>query len=117
MPSYRLRLEVGAMKAGAMPQNVLPAAERATATTCFVEAKDIDISGGAAWVQLRVTVDESGPLEEDDAARAALAALRDGVEPLAETGRAYILRRWPKGVWRPVDVERADPRTGEIPLS
>lgn len=104
MPSFRLRVEVGGMRPGGLPQDVLPAAERAAATACFVEAKDIDISGGAAWVQMRVTIDESGPAEEDDAARAALAAMRAGIEPLAETGRAYILRRWPKGVWRPIDV-------------
>lgn len=102
MPSYRLRVEVGAMRPVALPHDVLPAAAEAAGRCCFVESREIDVAGGAAWVQLRVTIDETGEAEEDDAARAALAAVRDGIEPLAATGRAYLLRRRPRGVWVPV---------------
>lgn len=92
------------MAPGANPADVLPTAARAASALVFVETKDVDIVGGAAFVQLRVTVADSSQREEDDDARAALAAVRAGVEPLAQTGRAYILRRWPKGRWVPIPL-------------
>ena len=102
MPSYRLRVEIGAMKSGSHPTAVVPAAIAAVSDLVYVEANDIDIVGGAAFIQLRVTIEESSPAEEDDDARAALAAMKIGIEVHAATGRSYLLRRWPKGRWAPV---------------
>lgn len=104
MPSYRLRVEVGLLRPGAQPEDVLPAAEDAATTCAFVEAKEVDVSGGTAWVQLRVVVDDSSDEQEDRAARLTLTAMRAGIEDHAETGRGHILRRR-AGKWIPIQPD------------
>lgn len=114
MPSYRLRLEIGEMRRSADPADVVPACERAARELTYVESSDVDVSGGAAWVQVRVTVEESSQLEEDTTAWATLDAMREALASQAETRRGYVLRRMHAGRWLPVPDRPSDPWTGQI---
>lgn len=113
MPSYRLLLQIGTMRDGASPAEVIPTAVAAAGRRAYVGASDVAVRAGVASVQLRLEVEGSSRDEEDATARACLADVIDAVEPLAQTGGSQLLLRT-HGRWLPVPAQRLDPETGEL---
>jgi hypothetical protein len=57
MPSFRVIVPVGALRAGVRPADVLPAAAAAAAEHTVVEASSVDVVSGEARVTVRFTAD------------------------------------------------------------
>lgn len=96
MPSYRLELEIGDLRPGARPDEVMAAARSSLGH--HVDATDVAVTNGTARVLIRFTVPASSAGEEDVAARLAVRDARDAVEQVATTGRAQLLRSY-RGSW------------------
>lgn len=100
MPSYRLELEIGQLRPGAAPHQVMDAA----VSSCegqHVDATDVVVIGGTPRIRVRFSVAASSGGEEDTVAREAAAGMRRAVEQVAATGRQRLLRRR-RGDWLPV---------------
>ncbi|WP_164745307.1 hypothetical protein [Georgenia faecalis] len=80
MPSYRVRIEVGALRAGTTPEAVLPAGADAAAALTTVEARDVELRGGRARIVVRFTA------ADDVDAHLAARAVHGAVEALAHVG-------------------------------
>ncbi len=100
MPSYRVELEIGALRSGRAPLEVMDAAV-ASLGSLHVDATDLKVSDGAPFILVRFTVPASSEMEEDRAAQGAAGHLREGVERVAVSGQHRLLRRR-GGVWVPV---------------
>lgn len=96
MTSYRIRLAPGAVRAGVDPADVLPAAMAAARGLLEVEAGDVAVVAGRAWIVVRVNAPDDGA-----AAGALWEALR-AVEALADVHAIALLRR-ERGRWIPLD--------------
>ena len=59
MPSYRVTMTVGMLKAGVPPDRVLPAAADAAAELTTVEAAELGIVAGAPRITIRFTADDA----------------------------------------------------------
>lgn len=97
MPSYRLELEIGDLRPGTAPQQVMEAA-LASLLVEHVDATDIQVVDGTARILVRFTVPASSDAEEGEAAQAAARHAREAVEHIASTGRSRLLRRH-RGSW------------------
>jgi hypothetical protein len=58
MPSFRVTLEIGELRAGVAPESVLPAAAAAAAGLTIVEASSLDVVRGSARITVRFTADD-----------------------------------------------------------
>lgn len=101
MPSYRLELEIGDLRPGMTPDQVMEAARSSLGH--HVDATDIAVVGGTPRILLRFTVPASSSSEEDAAARQAVRDTRKGVDLVASTGRDRLLRRR-RGSWLALGV-------------
>ncbi len=100
MPSFRLELEIGVLRPGHLPSEVMDAA-RAALGEHHIDATDVAVTGGTPRILLRFTVPESGEAEENSIARLAAVRARDAVEFVAETANLWVLRRR-AGRWVPL---------------
>lgn len=113
MPSYRLHLPIGALRAGSSPADVLEQAALALGSLHAVERKDVEaplVAGRRVGrVVLRFGVDPSSRAEEDESARRALAAVaRHLEETVCEVApaSAVVLSRVAGGRFRPIPPSR-----------
>lgn len=100
MPSYRLELQIGDLRSGKAPKEVMDAA-LASLGTHHVDAADIKVSDGTPLILVRFTVRASSEAEEDTAAQVAARRTCEAVERVASTGRHRLLRRR-YGSWLPI---------------
>ena len=87
MPSFRVTVDVGRLRAGVPAEAVLPAASDAAAERTVVEASRVDVVARQARITVRFmadTVDEAITVAEHTVA---------GVERLAETGPWQLTQR------------------------
>jgi hypothetical protein len=96
VPSYRLELEIGDLRPGRSPDEVMEAARVSLGHQ--VEATDIALVAGTPRILLRFTVPASSAVEENASARLAAHHAREAVEVVAGTGRSWLLRRR-RGSW------------------
>jgi hypothetical protein len=92
MPSYRVTMTIGALRAGTRPESVLPAATRAAGEFTTVEASDLAIVSGMPRITVRFTADD------------AVRALRIGEHVVASTSSIAEVLAWKvtervKGRW------------------
>lgn len=73
MPSYRVTLSPGAMRAGVAPDRVIPTVADAAAELATVEASDVQLVRGTPRIVVRYTCDDD-ELAEQVAAHAASVA-------------------------------------------
>ncbi len=102
MPSYRIELEVGGLRHGSTPGEVMDAAV-AACDPHHVDATDLDILAGIPRILVRFSVPASGAAEEDARARETAQRIRTAVAGTATAGRHRLLRRR-RGSWVPLDV-------------
>ena len=100
MPSFRLELEIGELRPGRAPDDVMDAA-RASLGDHHVDATDIAVTAGTPRILLRFTVPDSSETEENQCARLAAVRTRDVVSEVAGTGQLWVLRRR-GGRWLPL---------------
>lgn len=100
MPSYRVELEIGALRPRGAPEEVMDAAV-ASLGSLHVDATDLQVSDGAPFIFVRFTVPAAGETEEDRTAGVAARRMRGAVGRVAVTGRHRLLRRR-GGDWVPV---------------
>jgi len=96
VPSYRLELEIGDLRPGKTPNQVMEAA--LSSLEHHIDATDITVIDGTARILLRFTVPASSAAGEDTAAQVATRHTREAVEHIASTGRHRLLRRR-RGSW------------------
>jgi hypothetical protein len=96
VPSYRLELEIGDLRPGKTPDQVMKAAMSSLGH--HVDATDITLVDGTPRILLRFTIPASSAAAEDAAARVAVRHAREAVEHIAGTGRDRLLRRR-RGSW------------------
>lgn len=87
MPSFRVVVPVGRLRAGASAPSIEPAAAEAAAQLAVVEATSVDVVAGEARITVRFTADRV-----DEALEVAQHTVR-GVERLAETGAWRLTER------------------------
>jgi len=58
MPSFRITLAVGALRAGVAPESVVPVAAGAASALTTVEASELAVVAGSARVIVRFTADD-----------------------------------------------------------
>ena len=100
MPSFRVELEIGQLRRGRDPGEVMDTA-RACLADYHVDATDVAITAGTPRILLRFSIPDSGGPEENQAARLAAVHTRDAVAEVASTGRLWVLRRT-GGRWLPL---------------
>ncbi|WGW13742.1 hypothetical protein LWF01_08330 [Saxibacter everestensis] len=87
MPSYRVSLEIGIVKAGVDPATLLPRAVNNLQQTTLVESNSVEIVAGVPMIRLRF-------LALHDRQAVTLAdSMREHVSTLASTGRMDVLAR------------------------
>ncbi len=96
VPSYRLELEIGDLRPGKTPNQVMEAALSSLGR--HVDATDIAVIDGTARILVRFTVPASSAVGEDTAAHVAADHAREAVEHIASTGGHRLLRR-SRGSW------------------
>jgi hypothetical protein len=101
MPSYRVEVEIGDLRSGAAPQQVMDAAV-ASLGIHHVDATDLTVSNGTPRILVRFTVPASSEVEEDRAAHVAARRVLEAVARVAGTGHHWLLRRR-AGRWLTVD--------------
>ena len=95
MPSYRITLTVGLLRAGVEPERVLPAAVEAARVRVTVESHDVAVVRGQARVTVRCVAE--GDEQAVDVARRVRAVLAS----LADVDGLTVARRY-GGRWLPV---------------
>ena len=100
MPSFRLELEIGQLRPGRAPNEVMDAA-RAALSAHHVDATDIAVNHGIPRILVRYSVPESSEADENLAARQAAVRARDCVVEVAGTGQLWVMRRR-GGRWLPL---------------
>jgi hypothetical protein len=95
MPSFRVQLEIGALRPGATPGQVLPAAADAAAEVAELEASDLAVVAGAPRAIVRFAVDDP-----DLAGQVASFVVKRTAE-LADVVRWSLARR-DGGRWTPI---------------
>lgn len=101
MPSYRLELEIGDLRSGKAPKEVMEVA-LVSLGPHHVDATDIKLIDGVPFILVRFTVLASGEAQEDTAALVAACRTREAVQRVASTGRHRLLRLR-HGSWRPIE--------------
>lgn len=92
MPSYRIELEIGRLRPGAVPVQVMDAARRAC-DGHHVDATDVAVTDGIPRILVRFSVPACSDLEEDVSARETAVRMRAAVAHVADVGRHRLLRR------------------------
>lgn len=87
MASYRVTMVIGAMRAGATPAAVLPAAKAACTAIANLEAADIAVVAGQARITIRYTETDG------DRARQIGAAIAEHTNRIAQVLRYRITKR------------------------
>lgn len=87
MPSYRITMTVGALRPGADPAAVLPAAAAEAARVATLEANDLQVVRGEPRLTVRYTA------EDDAAAERVATAVRVRTAELVDVVRGSITRR------------------------
>lgn len=100
MPSYRLELEIGDLRHGKAPHEVMDAALLSLAAH-HVDASDIRLIDGVPCINVRFTVPASSNAEEDAAAQVAASRAREEVQRVATT-RGHRLLQGRHGRWIPI---------------
>lgn len=100
MPSFRLELEIGQLRPGHEPNEVMDTAIGSLGGF-HVDATDIAVTAGTPRILLRFTVPDSGEADENQSARVAAVGTRDAVDHVAATGQLWVLRRR-GGRWKPL---------------
>ena len=100
MPSYRLELQIGDLRSGKAPNEVMDAALGSLGTH-HVDATDIKVIDGTPLILVRFTVPASNEAAEDTAAQVAARLTVEAVERVAGTARPRLLRRR-HGTWLPI---------------
>ena len=93
MPSYRAVLEIGEMRPGHAPPQVMSAARRSLAVLFTVESTDIQVVARVPQIVLRFTVEATGDDEEQQLAVLAARRMRAAVAEVAATGRLELFLR------------------------
>ena len=101
MPSYRTRLQIGDLRPGHRPEEVMELAEAAVQATHVLAAKDVEVVSRVPRIVLRFTVPASHRAGEDAEAVGVGARMAEAVSGVAVTGRLDVLRR-DGGRWVPV---------------
>ena len=101
MPSYRVELEIRALRAGRAPEEVMASAV-VSLGSLHVDATDLKVRDGAPFIVVRFTVPAASEMEEDRAAEGAACRMREAVGLVAVTGRLRLLRRR-GGDWVPIN--------------
>ncbi|MFC0681679.1 hypothetical protein ACFFGH_27935 [Lysobacter korlensis] len=100
MPSFRVQLEIGALRPGVAPDRVLSAAADAAAEFAEVEASDLAVVAGAPRAIVRFAIDD--PELADQVASQVVTR----TAALAEVRRWSLTRR-ERGQWVPAAPHRA----------
>ncbi len=100
VPSYRVELEIGDLRPGRTPKEVMNVALDACGEH-HVDASDVAVFNGIPRIVIRFSVPASSDDAENAAARATADRIREAVEAVARSGRRRILRRR-RGAWLPV---------------
>ena len=95
MPSFRITLAVGMLRAGVAPQDVLPAAADAARESTTVEAYDLDVVAGEARLTVRFTA------ADDEEAVLVAGRVGTAVAMLGDVRSRKLTRRW-GARWSPV---------------
>ncbi|QPZ37916.1 hypothetical protein [Paramicrobacterium chengjingii] len=95
MPSYRITLSPGTLRAGVTPGSVIPTMTDAAAELVTVEASDVQVVRGTPRIVVRYTCDDD-ELAEQVAAHAASVA-----STVVEV-RGWFVTRRDGGRWKPV---------------
>lgn len=106
MPSYRARLQIGDVRPGHRPEEVLDLAAAAVQATHDVAATDVEVVARVPRIVVRFTVPASHGAAEGAEAAAVAARMHEAVDAVATTGRLDVLRR-DGGRWLPVPAARA----------
>ena len=88
VPSYRVTLTIGALRAGVHPEQVLPAAAEAARERTTVEAWDLSVVRGEPRVSVRYTA------QDDDQSVDLGRRVRATVSALADVGASRLDRRY-----------------------
>ena len=96
MPSYRLELEIGDLRPGRTPNQVMNAV--LSSLEHHIDATDITVIDGTPRILVRFTVPASSAAGEDTAAQVAVRHTREAVQHIASTGGHRLLRRR-RGSW------------------
>jgi hypothetical protein len=92
VPSYRITMTVGRLRAGVDPAEVLPAAAAEAARIATLEANDLQVVRGEPRLTVRFTA------EDDPAAERIAGAVRARTAQLVDVERGSITRR-DGGAW------------------
>jgi hypothetical protein len=95
MPSFRVTMTIGMLRAGIDPATIVPRAAAAGRERTTVEAADLAVVSGSARVTIRFTADS------DDAALPIAQHVVAGAREAAEVLSALVTRRV-GGRWEPV---------------
>lgn len=100
MPSYRLELEIGDLRHGKAPHEVMDAA-LLSLDAHHIDASDIRLTDGVPSIIVRFTVSASSDAQEDAAAQVPVSRGCEGVQRVATT-RGHRLLRGRHGRWLPI---------------
>lgn len=100
MPSYRVELEIGALRSGRAPQEVMDTAV-ASLGKLHVDTTDLKVNDSTAFILVRFTVPAASETDEDRAAQGVARRMRGAVERVAVTEAHRPLRRR-GGDWVPI---------------
>ncbi|MDQ1576922.1 MAG: hypothetical protein QOH55_2072 [Microbacteriaceae bacterium] len=100
MPSFRVTLEVEALRPGVAPESVLPAAAAAAAGLTIVEASSLDVVRGSARITVRFTA------EDDTTAFGIASQVARKTRSLADVPSWLVTRRV-GGQWHPLAPHRS----------
>lgn len=92
MPSFRVIVSIGALRAGVLPQAVEPAAVAAAAELTVVEASGVDVFAREARLTVRFTAD--GPEEAIRVARHTVERVGAVAEPVRWQLTERVGGRW-----------------------
>ena len=92
MPSFRITLIIGALRAGVAPDSVLPHLAAATAELTTVEASDLAVVAGSPRAIVRFTADDAAMALR--VGERVLAAARGAVEPVSWQVTERVKARW-----------------------
>ncbi len=98
MPSYRVALQIGDVRPGHRPGEVLPLAAAATRRLAHLDKPDLVMEDRLPWVVVRFSLEPTGRAEEDVRAGTVAAAVERAVGEAAEVTRTRVSRRV-KGEW------------------
>ena len=101
MPSFRVTVEVGAMRPGRHPDDVIATARAATSKVAHLDDSHIDLVRGRAVIRVRYAVADGNDEEEDQSALAVARHVVDALDPVAAVPCWWVERRR-RGDWLPV---------------